>query len=235
MGQRTNHAMRRSLKSPSLFAFLLLAAAVGPATTSSDAAAQPPSVPSQQPPVPSQQPPVQAEKTPNQVIRGLVDQAFAVLRDPVLKTQPELRVKKLREITDKVMDWDSMAKSSLGHHWRGLSDSERAEFVAVFKELLARQYRDDVDRFRGNESVAFGEDEKKEGLVTVKTTLTTASGEKVPINYTLHQVGTKWLVEDVSVEGVSMVNHYRKTFDRHLVNEPFSAVLAKLKKKMGTQ
>jgi phospholipid transport system substrate-binding protein len=177
--------------------------------------------------------PAPAEKSANQVIREMVDQAFTVLRDAELKTQPELRVKKLREITDKAMDWDAMAKSSLGHHWRGLGEPERAEFVSIFKELLARQYRDDVDRFRGSESVAFGQDEKKGELVTVKTTLTTASGEKVPINYTLHQVAGRWLCEDVSVEGVSMTNHYRKTFDRFLVNQPFAQLLVKLKQKLG--
>lgn len=181
----------------------------------------------------SAEPAPPASKSPNQVIREMVDQAFAVLRDPQLKTQPELRVKKLREITDRAMDWDAMAKSSLGHHWRNVSEAERTDFVNVFKELLARQYRDDVDRFRGSESVAFGEDERKGELVTVKTTLTTASGEKVPINYTLHEVGGRWLVEDVSVEGVSMTNHYRKTFDRFLVNSPFSELLVKLKQKMG--
>jgi phospholipid transport system substrate-binding protein len=177
--------------------------------------------------------PAPAAKSPNQVIRELVEQAFAILRDAELKTQPDLRVKKLREITDRVMDWDTMAKSSLGHHWRGLDDAQRAEFVNVFKELLARQYRDDVDRFRGNESVAFGQDEKKEALVTVKTTLTTAGGEKVPINYTLHLSNGRWLVEDVSVEGISMVNHYRNTFDRYLVNQPFPTLIEKLKQKLG--
>jgi phospholipid transport system substrate-binding protein len=226
MSQRTNHPMRSSTSLRFLAFSLSVAAAFGPLVLAADAVAETPAPAA---------PPAQAEKTANQVIRELVDQAFATLRDPVLKTQPEQRVKKLREITDKVMDWDSMAKSSLGHHWRNLSEQERADFVSVFKELLARQYRDDVDRFRGNESVVFGEDEKREGLVTVKTTLTTASGEKVPINYTLHQVGNKWLVEDVSVEGVSMTNHYRKTFDRYLVNDPFATLLGKLKKKLGWQ
>lgn len=184
-------------------------------------------------PARAEAPPAAPAKAPNQVIRELVDQAFAILRDPELKSQPELRVKRLREVTDRVMDWEFMAKSSLGHHWRGLNDQERADFVNVFKELLARQYRDDVDRFRGNESVAYGQEEKRGELVTVKTTLTTASGEKVPINYTLHQTNAKWLVEDVSVEGVSMVNHYRTTFDRFLVNQPFPALLGKLKQKLG--
>jgi phospholipid transport system substrate-binding protein len=211
--------MLRSQLRSAVLASALFAALAAPLAMSRSVSAEP------APPAPTQ--------SANQVIRAMVDQAFAVLRDPQLKAQPELRVKKLREITDRAMDWDTMAKSSLGHHWRGLGETERAEFVNVFKELLARQYRDDVDRFRGNESIAFGEDERKAELVTVKTTLTTASGENVPINYTLHQVGNRWLVEDVSVEGVSMTNHYRKTFDRFLVNNPFAGLVVKLKQKLG--
>jgi phospholipid transport system substrate-binding protein len=175
----------------------------------------------------------EAAKEPKQVISEMVDQAFAVLRDKALKAQPALRVKKLREITDQVMDWDAMARSSLGHAWRNLNDAQRTQFVDVFKELLARQYRDDIDRFRGTERVTLGDNQVSGELVTVKTTLTTAGNEKVPINYTLHKVGNKWLVEDLSVEGVSMTNHYRKTFERFLVNDSFDALLVKLKQKLG--
>lgn len=170
---------------------------------------------------------------PKQVIQQMVDQAFAVLRDKALKTQPKLRLKKLREITDKAMDWNAMARSSLGPTWRGLPEAQRAEFVEVFKELLARQYRDDVDRFRGTERVTFAEVETVNELVIVKTTLLTSSGEKVPIHYTLHKLGAQWLVEDLSIEGVGMTNHYRKTFERFLVNESFEALLQRLKQKLG--
>jgi phospholipid transport system substrate-binding protein len=219
MRPRTKHEMMWS----SLRSGVLAASLLGPSALA---------VSVSQPASAEQAPPV-AEKSANEVIHQMVDQAFAVLRDRELKNQPDMRVKKLREITDRAMDWDAMAKSSLGYHWQGLAETERADFVSIFKELLARQYRDDVDRFRGTERVAFGQDERKGDLITVKTTLTTASGEKVPINYTLHQVGTRWLVEDLSVEGVSMTNHYRKTFDRFLVNQPFANLVARLKQKLG--
>lgn len=219
MRPRTKHEMIWSSLRSSVLAASLVGASALAVSVSQPASAE-------------QAPPV-AEKSANEVIHQMVDQAFAVLRDRELKTQPAVRVKKLREITDEAMDWDAMAKSSLGYHWQALAETERADFVSIFKELLARQYRDDVDRFRGTESVAFGQDEHKGDLITVKTTLTTASGEKVPINYTLHQVGNRWLVEDLSIEGVSMTNHYRKTFDRFLVNQPFAGLIGRLKQKLG--
>lgn len=180
-------------------------------------------------------PPPQPTKPPGEVIRDLVDEAFAILTDKALKAQPAERMKRLRAVTDKVMDWDAMARSSIGHHWRTASEQQRAEFISIFKELLARQYRDDIDRFQGTEKVKF-EGEKKSGeLVTVHTTLTTASNEKVPIDYVLHKTPAhQWSVEDVKIENVSLVNHYRKTFDRFLVNQSFDALLARLKTKYGT-
>jgi phospholipid transport system substrate-binding protein len=167
-------------------------------------------------------------------IQWLVDNAFATLRDEELKKDTKRRIAKLREIVDQVMDWPDMARSSLGPHWRKLSDAERAEFVSVFKDLLAKQYMNDVDKFRGTEKVDVMDVEKSGDLSIVKTLLTTASKERVPINYTLHQASDGLRVNDFSVEGVSMVNHFRNTFSRFLVNKDFAALLKQLKQKLGT-
>lgn len=219
---RTHSALRTTLKLGLLVASIVFCPSLIQRAFAQTEAAPAQLAPAPQPAVP-----------PKQVIQQMVDQAFAVLRDKDLKTQPALRLKKLREITDKAMDWNAMARSSLGPTWRSLPDAQRAEFVEVFKELLARQYRDDVDRFRGTERVSFAEVETMNDLVTVKTILLTAAGEKVPINYTLHKLGNQWLVEDLSIEGVGMTNHYRKTFERFLVNDSFEALLQKLKQKLG--
>ena len=70
-------------------------------------------------------------------------------------------------------------------------------------------------------------------MATVKTTLLTASREQIPIDYTLRQSGGKWRAQDVSIEGVSLVNHYRKTFSRFLINKSFVDLMQQLKHKLG--
>ena len=127
-----------------------------------------------------------------------------------------------------------MAQSSLGAPWRQLNEGQRKEFVVVFKELLAQRYMNDLDRFQGSEELTVGDAEQQADIAIVKTTLRTASREQIPINYTLRQNGGKWRAEDVSIEGVSLVNHYRKTFSRFLANKSFADLLQQLKNKLGS-
>jgi phospholipid transport system substrate-binding protein len=170
---------------------------------------------------------------PARLIRALVDEAFVILRDPELARDRSARMQKLRDAADKAFDWLAMAQSSLGHHWRKLEPEQRARFVLVFKELLARQYMEDLDRFRGTEQVQILETVAKDDLRVVKTILITAGRERIPMDYTLYAVNDRWLVNDLSIEGVSPVSHYRQSFNRFLVNKGFDELMRQLERKLG--
>lgn len=168
-----------------------------------------------------------------QLIRRTIDAVFIVLRDPELAKDRLRRLQRLREVIDPVFDWTTMAKSSLGPYWRKLSDAERAEFVRVFRELLAQRYMADIDRFRGTEQLLVRGSEDIEDLIRVNTVLVTNSRERIPIDYILQEQSAGLAVVDFAIEGVSLVNHYRATFSRFLVNRPFSELLGQLKQKLG--
>ena len=172
-----------------------------------------------------------AAEDPGSVIRSTVDQAFDVLRDSEL-SKPEKRrerIAKLRAIADRVFEWDAMAQSSLGIAYRSITDEQRKEFVRVFKELIADEYMDDLDRFMGDEKVIVAGVEVREDQRLVKTILVTHSRERVPIDYFMHEERGRWVVHDFSIEGVSLVNHYRKSFANFLVNHTFENLLDRLK------
>jgi phospholipid transport system substrate-binding protein len=174
-----------------------------------------------------------AAEAPDATIQRTVDAALTVLRDKSLAggDKRSERLAALRKVADKVFDWEDMAKRSLGVHWRSIDDAQRKRFIAVFTDLLAEHYMGDLDRFRGSETVtvdgavADGDDQ------VVKTTLKTASHETVPIDYYMHQEGDQWWIHDATIEGVSLTNHYRKSFSRVLVNGTFDDLLAKLERK----
>jgi len=168
---------------------------------------------------------------PAAIIRASVDEALRVLRDPALK-KPEKRnerLDKLRVIADRVFNWQEMAQSSLGAAYRTINDAQRAEFLTLFKDLIAQDYRDDLDRFMGDENVLVKGTEERGELRLVKTVLVTHSRDQVPLDYLMHREGETWRAVDFSVEGVSLVNHYRKSFTRFLVNHSFEELLAKLR------
>ena len=172
-----------------------------------------------------------ASDEPAAIIRASVDAALVVLRDPALK-KPEKRgerLEKLRVIADRVFNWQELAQSSLGATYRTINDAQRSEFLALFKELIAQDYRDDLDRFMGDENVLVKGTEERGELRVVKTILVTHSHDQVPLDYFMHREGDTWRAVDFSVEGVSLVNHYRKSFARFLVNHSFEELLAKLR------
>jgi phospholipid transport system substrate-binding protein len=177
--------------------------------------------------------PVFAEESAKQVVDKTVRDALKILRDDKLKADRKQRVQKLREVADRAFDWEGMAKSSLGAPWRNLNDTQRRDFVEVFKELLAQRYMDDIDRFQGSEELTVGNADQQAELAVVKTTLFTVSREQIPIDYTLRLTNGQWRAQDISIEGISLVNHYRKTFGRYLTNKSFDQLLAQLKQKLG--
>lgn len=176
---------------------------------------------------------VAAQEPPKKVVEKTVQDALKILRDAQLKSDRKQRVTKLREVADRTFDWEAMAKSSLGAPWRNLNDVQRRDFVEVFKELLAQRYMDDLDRFQGSEELTVGEADQQGELAVVKTTLFTVSRQQIPIDYTLRVSGGQWRAQDISIEGISLVNHYRKTFARYLANKSFDQLLAQLKQKLG--
>jgi len=174
-----------------------------------------------------------ADDPPERVVDVAIHDAFTVLRNEQLRTDRARRMRELRAVVDRAFDWDAMAQSSLGPTWRELKPAQRSEFVGVFKELLAQRYMDDIDRFEGSEEMLVTGTEQQAELATVKTVLRTSSRQEIPIDYTLHKTRAGWRVEDVTIEAVSLVNHYRKTFARYLTNKSFQELMQQLKRKLG--
>jgi len=174
------------------------------------------------------------DATAEGTIRQTVDDAFAVLKDNGLagKDKRAQRIAALRAITDRSFDWPEMARGSLGAASRTLKGDQRAQFVEVFKNILAQQYMEDLDRFQGTETVTVDGSERDGDDVVVRTTLVTSSRERVPIDYRMRVASGRWLVVDLSIEGVSMVNHFRKTFSQALTNMTISELIDRLKRQL---
>ena len=168
--------------------------------------------------------------TPEAIIRKSVDEAFAVLKDKSLAglAHRDQRIAALRAVADRTFDWGEMAKASLGSTWRTLDSQKRAHFVDVFKNVLAARYMDDIDHFEGSEKVTVDGSSRDGEDTVVKTTLITSSREHVPMDYRMRSEGDKWSVVDLSIEGVSLVNHFRKTFSAALVNMSIDQLITRL-------
>jgi ABC-type transporter MlaC component len=104
--------------------------------------------------------------------------------------------------------------------------------VEVFKDVLAARYMDDINRFEGTETVTVDGSARDGDDTIVKTTLVTGSREHVPMDYRVRGEGGKEAIVDISIENVSLVNHYRKTFSSALVNMTIDQLIDRLVKQL---
>ena len=165
------------------------------------------------------------------IIKKTIEAAFAVLKDRSLAGREKRahRIAALRAVADRAFNWAEMARSSLGAQWRSLDGQQRGRFVEVFKEILAARYMDDIDRFQGTETVTVDGSAQQDEEVVERTTLVTGSRERVPIDYRMRAQQGAWMVVDINIEGVSLVNHFRKTFAGALANMTIDQLIERLK------
>ena len=171
-------------------------------------------------------------KTPMETIEEGTEKVLSVLKDPAYKgpEHTEERRQKIWDIISHYFDFKEMAKRSLGRHWRKLTPQQRDEFVDLFSYLLQHSYIGKIDKYT-NEKVVYDKEIIDGRYAVVKTIILSKNDTQIPVNYRLKKKGDKWMVYDVSIEGVSLVNNYRAQFNSIIVSKSYDALVEKLKKK----
>jgi len=167
---------------------------------------------------------------PTDQLKASVEQIVKVLEDPALRAGARAQERRaaIRKEAEGVFDFTETAKRALGRHWQGLSDKDRQEFTALFTDLIERAYISKIERYSG-ERIAYAGEAIDGGLATVRTRFVTKQGTEIPVDYRMQQRGDRWLVYDVSVEGVSLINNYRTQFDKIIQTSSFAELVRKMK------
>jgi len=172
-------------------------------------------------PLAAGEPTAQLSATINEFVTILVNTPVAQLRASGLP-QSALSLVFTR------FDFSEMTKRSLGSHWESLGSAEQHEFVDAFTERVLRAYGRSV-RASGDEKVQYARELRDGDLATVQTKVISGSGDELPIDYQLHDVGGQWKVYDVVIDQVSIVSNYRAQFDRVLAKSSVKELLKKIK------
>ena len=171
---------------------------------------------------------------PTEQIKQTTEKIIAVLNDPALKEpeRAEERKNLVRQAVDERFDWEEMTRRSLARHWSKRTDEEKQEFISLYSQLLERTYLDRVEGYSG-ETVSY-EDERVEGEYgIIKVRVTNSKDVEIPVKYRVRKKGDEWLVYDVYVEGVSLVNNYRVQFNSIITRSSYNKLVKKLKNKIA--
>ena len=163
-------------------------------------------------------------------IRGTIDRAIEILKDPALaaKDKKEERRDRLRKEIAPVFDFAEMAKRSLGLNWRGRTPEERDRFVALFQKVLENSYLGKIESYHGEE-IRYGKETVDGPYAEVKTLVVTGKGQEIPVDYRLLSESGRYRIYDVVIEGISLVQNYRSQFSSILEKSSFGELMDKLR------
>ena len=173
-----------------------------------------------------------AAGVPTDQLKGAVERVLKTLDDPALKGEARVADRRVavRKIANEIFDFSEIAKRSMARHWQPLSEAQRTEFVGLFADLLERSYISKIETY-GGEKIQYTAERADGEFATVSTRIVTKNGTEVPVDYRMIKRADRWLVYDVSIEGVSLVSSYRTQFNKIIQTTSYNGLVSKLRNK----
>ncbi len=174
-------------------------------------------------------------ESPTDFVRGMLDKVMAIQNNPDLQGashRNERRIE-IKKIIAQSFDFNSMGREALGEQWKRLTPAQQKEFVGVFQDLFQDSYTKLVLDFLKQEKILYTA-EKPTGQTAQVQTSILRTNEKIAVDYSILKNSERWLVRDVSIDGVSIVRNYQRSFDRVIQRESYQSLLKKMRLQQQT-
>ena len=176
----------------------------------------------------------QAELAPDALARSVTDEVLTIVRtDKELQAGNPQKVAQLVET--KVLphfNFDRMTQLAVGRNWRQANQDQQRVLVEEFKTLLVRtyttaftQYKNQTIEYRPLRMAAADKD------VVVKSYIKQPAGQPIAIDYRMEKLAAGWKVYDVTIEGISLVENYRNTFNNEIQRSGIDGLIRALSDK----
>jgi phospholipid transport system substrate-binding protein len=175
----------------------------------------------------------QGAETPMEAVRETLTQVLRILDDPSLKNPAKQAQRRhmLEEIAADRFDYAEMSKRVLGSYWRPLTETQRKEFVEVYKSFLSDRYAGKIEDYSGRKQDVGYLAERIEGsYAEVRTELRSAKAT-LPMDYRLLVKDGRWFAYDIIIDGVSLVSNYRSQFQKIIRESSYEELVNKLRER----
>lgn len=163
------------------------------------------------------------------IVESKTNEALALLSDKNLDENTKLN--RIFGIFDPLFDYKQMAKISLAKRFNTLSSDEQEQFCKAFELRLKNSYVDKIKDYSGQKVIIKDATQPQKNRYFLSGEL--ISGDKVyDFVYKFYDAKERgWLIYDIDIIGVSIIQTYRSQFADMLENADFATLMAKLNEK----
>lgn len=143
-------------------------------------------------------------------ITNFVDQGIGLLENDTLSKSKQKFA--FRALLNKNFDLNTIARFSLGRHWRSATKTQRDEYLRLFKRMIVDVYSNRFNEYQGQNIEVLGSRQEGERDILVQSKLWQVNGPDIKIDWRVRQRDGRYRIIDIIVEGVSMALTQRSDF-----------------------
>ena len=174
--------------------------------------------------------PLSAGDTENltKLIKEKVAYITGVLRDKSLTK--EAKNVKMEAATDYLFDYGLMSMLSLGKKdWSVLKGAKRTEYTDLFEKRIKNSYMDKLHLYTDEEVAVENAVQEKPGRIHVPCMIIAKDGKTEMVYKFYKSKSGSWLIYDVEIAGVSIVQTYRAQFAEILKTKDVFGLIEKMR------
>lgn len=123
------------------------------------------------------------------------------------------RYDKLKPVVEQTFDLPGMTALSVGPTWSSIPAVDQKSLIDAFERMTVANYARNFDSYSGEKFIVDPAVTERGSDKFVKSTLKPGSGDAVPFNYRLHDVGGSWKIVDIYLNGnISQLAQKRSDF-----------------------
>jgi phospholipid transport system substrate-binding protein len=164
--------------------------------------------------------------SPSYTIGSAIEKLSGILlRSDLNQTEKRLLI---IDESEQYLDFNSMAIRAMGRNWHRLSDDQKKEFVQIFKKILSKKYVFLIESLESTHIEFLSE--KNDGKYAKVSIVVTIQNSATNITFSMWLKKDNWMIYDISVAGLSIINSYRAQFNRVLMNKSIEELIDKMRK-----
>ena len=156
---------------------------------------------------------------PDELVKNTTQEVISVIKQD-RDIQAGDRAKIYALVEEKVLthfDFRRMSQLAMGKNWHQATPEQQEAIIKEFRSLLVRTYAVSLSQY-SDQKIEIKPIKLEAGAkdATVKSLFLQSGREPVTVNYVMYKLPAGWKVFNITVEGVSLVENYRSTFNEQV-------------------
>ena len=171
---------------------------------------------------------------PTTVVKRLLDSVRSYKKDSSeLSPQGKAANSQAQKVAEETLAVKELAQRVLGPEWTKLKANEQKEFTQLLTSLFQQVAYPKSAEFFGDLQIEFRNEKITGAEAVVETVVSHPKEGQIDISYQLRQINNKWMIEDVLLDGVSLLTNVRSQIQQVIAKESYQGLMKRMREKLA--